>query len=159
MFSKSKQTPDVPAATTPKAREKVNKNSHTFSMIASDVDIVGNVSAKVDLHIDGNIQGDLTCSSLVQGESSVIAGKVTAETATLAGQIDGSIDAGELIIEASARIKGDVAYESLTIAPGGQVEGKFKHKAPGGGPNIRAATVDPKKKEEPLVLDKQAKVA
>jgi len=158
MFSKSKQTPESPAAQAPKARERVSNSAHTFSMIAADVEIVGNVAAKVDLHIDGKIQGDLTCGSLVQGESSVIAGKVTAETATLAGQIDGSIEAGELIIEASARIKGDVAYESLTIAPGGQVEGKFKHKA-AGGPNIRAATVDPKNKEEPLVLDKEAKVA
>ena len=84
---------------------------------------------------------------------------MTAETATLSGQVDGSIEAGELIIEASARIKGDVACESLTIAPGGQVEGKFKHKAPGGGPNIKAANVDPAKKEEPLVLDKASKVA
>lgn len=127
-------------------------------MIASDVEIVGNVAAKVDLHIDGKIQGDVACGSLVQGESSVISGKVVAETANLAGQVDGSIEAGDLIIEATARIKGDVAYESLTIAPGGQVEGKFKHKA-ASGPNIRSATVDPKKKDEPLVLDKEAKVA
>lgn len=158
MFSKSKPTPESPAAT-PRAHEKVANNAHTFSMIASDVEIIGNVTAKVDLHIDGKIQGDVACGSLVQGESSIIAGKVTADTATLSGQVDGSIDAGELIIEANARIKGDVAYESLTIAPGGQVEGKFKHKAAGGAPNIRSATIDPSKKEEPLVLDKTAKVA
>jgi len=158
MFSKSKTATE--AAATPRASEPVNSSTHTFSMIASDVEIVGNVSAKVDLHIDGKIQGDVNCGSLIQGESSVVTGKVTANMATLAGQIDGSIEAGELIIEASARIKGDVSYESLTIAPGGQVEGKFKHKALG-GPNIRAATIDSKAtaEEEPLVLDKKAKVA
>ncbi|MEE9434326.1 MAG: polymer-forming cytoskeletal protein [Sphingorhabdus sp.] len=128
-------------------------------MIASDVEIVGNVSAKVDLHIDGRIQGDVSCGSLVQGESSVIAGKVIADTAKLSGQVDGSIEVGDLMIEASARIKGDVSYESLTIAPGGQVEGKFKHKAAGAAPNLRKATVDPKLKEEPLVLGEDAKVA
>ena len=109
--------------------------------------------------LTGKIQGDVTCGSLVQGESSIIAGKVVAESAKLSGQVDGSIEAGDLVIEASARIKGDVSYESLTIAPGGQVEGKFKHKAPGGGPNLRKSTVDPKLKEEPLVLDDEAKVA
>jgi cytoskeletal protein CcmA (bactofilin family) len=127
-------------------------------MIASDVEIVGNVSARVDLHIDGMVQGDVTCGSLVQGESSVISGKVTAETAKLSGKVDGSIEAGDLIIEASARITGDVAYESLTIAPGGQVEGKFKHRAAAKIPNIGKSTVDITR-NDPLILGEDAKVA
>jgi cytoskeletal protein CcmA (bactofilin family) len=95
------------------------EGGHTFSVIASDVEITGNLSAKVDLHIDGKINGDVTCGSLVQGEGSVISGKVVAETARLSGKVDGSIEAGDLVIEASARISGDVVYQSLTIAPGG----------------------------------------
>jgi cytoskeletal protein CcmA (bactofilin family) len=91
-------------------------------VIASDVEITGNLSAKVDLHIDGKINGDVTCGSIVQGEGSVISGKVVAETARLSGKVDGSIEAGDLVIEASARISGDVVYQSLTIAPGGMVE-------------------------------------
>jgi cytoskeletal protein CcmA (bactofilin family) len=158
MFSKSKQSPEAaPAA--PRSREAVRGAGHTFSMIASDVEIVGNVSARVDLHIDGNVQGDVTCGSLVQGESSVISGKVTAETARLSGQVDGSIEAGDLMIEASARITGDVSYESLTIAPGGQVEGKFKHRAAAKGiPNIGKTTVDITR-NDPLILNEEARVA
>jgi cytoskeletal protein CcmA (bactofilin family) len=128
-------------------------------MIASDVEIVGNLSAKVDLHIDGRVQGDVSCGSLVQGESSVIAGKVTADNAKLSGQVDGSIEAGDLVINATARIKGDVSYESLTIAPGGQVDGKFKHRSAGAAPNLRKTTVDPALKEDPLVLGNDLKVA
>lgn len=104
-------------------------SNHSFSMIASDVDITGNISAKVDLHIDGNVHGDVSCASLVQGESSTITGKVIAESARLSGKVEGSIEAAELIIEASARITGDVSYEKLTIATGGHVDGKFKHKS------------------------------
>ncbi len=132
-------------------------SGHTFSMIASDVEIVGNLSAKVDLHIDGKVSGDVTCGSLVQGESSVINGKVVAETARLSGKVDGSIEARDLTVEASARITGDVIYENLTIAPGGQVDGKFKHRG-AGTPNIRAATVDISK-NDPLILGAEAKVA
>ncbi len=131
------------------------RGGHTFSVIASDVEITGNLSAKVDLHIDGKIHGDVTCGSLVQGEGSVIVGKVVAETARLSGKVDGSIEAGELIIEASARISGDVLYQSLTIAPGGMVEGKFKHRG-SSQPNIAKATVDINK-AEPLILGAQAK--
>lgn len=131
------------------------RGGHTFSVIASDVEITGNLSAKVDLHIDGKIQGDVTCGSLVQGEGSVIVGKVIAETARLSGKVDGSIEAGELVIEASARISGDVVYQSLTIAPGGMVEGKFKHRG-SSQPNIARATVDINK-VEPLIAGAQAK--
>ncbi len=133
-------------------------SGHTFSMIASDVEIVGNLSARVDLHIDGKVQGDVSCGSLVQGESSVIIGKVIAENARLSGKVEGSIEASELMIEASARITGDVSYTNLTIAPGGQVEGKFKHKAAGSVPNIRKTTVDIGG-NDPLILGAESKVA
>ncbi len=132
-------------------------SGHTFSMIASDVEIVGNVTAKVDLHIDGAIQGDVTCGSLVQGESSAISGKVIAESARLSGKVEGSIEAVELVIEASARISGDVTYQNLSIAPGAQVDGKFKQKS-GSKPVISKTTVDIGK-NDPLILDEQSKVA
>lgn len=136
----------------------MRSSGHTFSVIASDVEITGNLNAKVDLHIDGKVQGDVTCGSLVQGEGSLISGKVTAQSARLSGQVDGSIEAAELIIEASARINGDVVYENLTIAPGGKVEGKFKHKSSAGQPNIHRTTVNVAK-VDPLLLDEQSKVA
>jgi cytoskeletal protein CcmA (bactofilin family) len=136
----------------------VRSSGHTFSIIASDVEITGNLMAKVDLHIDGKVTGDVTCGSLVQGEGSVINGKVIAENARLSGKVEGSIEARELTVEASARITGDVVYENLTIAPGGQVDGKFKHRGAGGAPNIRAATVDISK-NDPLILGADSKVA
>jgi cytoskeletal protein CcmA (bactofilin family) len=156
MFSKSKA--QAAPAPTPTARERTVSSGHTFSIIASDVEIVGNVTARVDLHIDGKIHGDVTCGSLVQGESSIITGKVTAESAKLSGKVEGSIEAGDLAIEASARISGDVIYQNLTIAPGSQVDGKFKHKSAGSAPNISKTTVD-LAKADTLILDHAAKVA
>jgi cytoskeletal protein CcmA (bactofilin family) len=135
----------------------MRNSGHTFSIIASDVEIVGNLMAKVDLHIDGKVQGDVICGSLVQGEGSVIMGKVVAESARLSGKVEGSIEAADLVIEASARIMGDVLYQNLTIAPGGQVEGKFKHRG-SAAPNIRKTTVDIGN-VEPLILSEEAKVA
>lgn len=156
MFSKSKQSPEAPAATPHRGRESMS-SGHTFSIIASDVEIIGNLAAKVDLHIDGKIQGDVACGNLVQGADSVITGKVIAQSARLSGRVEGSIEAGDLIIEASAKINGDVSYESLSIAPGGQIDGKFKHKS-AGGPNIRRSTVEIGK-VDPLILGEESQVA
>ncbi len=105
-------------------------SSSTFSIIGSDVVIKGDVTASVDLHVDGRIEGDIQCASLVQGEGSHIEGGITAETARLAGSVTGSITARELVVLRSARINGDVHYDALTIEQGAEVEGRFAHRVP-----------------------------
>jgi cytoskeletal protein CcmA (bactofilin family) len=92
--------------------------SNTFSVIGSDITIKGDVSATADLHIDGRVEGDIQCASLVQGEASTIQGRIEAETARLAGVVNGSITARELVVLQTARIDGDVHYEALTIEQG-----------------------------------------
>lgn len=159
MFSRSKQSPDTVPTLPQRNNTNVRNNSgHTFSVIASDVEIIGNLSARVDLHIDGKVQGDVTCGNLVQGEGSFIAGKVTAESAKLSGHVEGSIEANDLVIESSARVKGDVVYSNLTIAPGGQIEGKFSHKSTV-KPSISGAPVNIGADGDPFILTTGAKVA
>lgn len=97
----------------------------TFSVLGADTAIKGDLTASADLHIDGKVEGDISCASLVQGEGSEIIGVVSADTARLAGTVRGSITARELVILKSARIDGDVSYDALTIEQGARVEGKF----------------------------------
>ena len=124
----SKKPVDTPRTTGGADTLPANPNS-TFSVIGSDVSIKGDVSASADLHVDGAIEGDIKCSSLVQGETSQINGSIEAESARLSGKVNGSISARELVILKSARIDGDVHYDALTIEQGAQVEGRFSPKA------------------------------
>lgn len=103
----------------------------TFSVIGADVTIRGDVAASSELHVDGSVEGDIECASLVQGESSTITGAVVAESARLAGRVVGSITARDLVVLRSARIEGDVHYDALTIEQGAQVDGRFAHRVPG----------------------------
>lgn len=138
MFSKK---PAAPTRPTGQANPMASSNPNsTFSVIGSDVAIKGDVSASADLHVDGTIEGDITCASLVQGETSAITGGIKAETARLAGKVSGSIRARELVILRSAQIEGDVHYEALTIEQGAQVEGRFAH-----GAKSRASDATPTK--------------
>ena len=100
----------------------------TFSILGADVAVRGDIHAAADLHIDGQVEGDITCASLVQGTDSRVKGSIMAQSARLAGHIEGAITVGELVIEASARIAGDITYESITVAPGSQVDGRFTHR-------------------------------
>lgn len=100
----------------------------TFSVLGSDVHVKGNVTASADLHIDGHIDGDVTSTSLVQGESSEIVGAIKADSARLLGMVRGTVSAGSLVIGKSARIDGDVSYDTLTIEHGAQVDGRLSQR-------------------------------
>ena len=41
--------------------------SSTFSVFGADTRITGDVSASADLHIDGRVEGDVTCTDLGDG--------------------------------------------------------------------------------------------
>ncbi len=140
MFSKSRPTPASESAHAAPAHRMASSARTTFSVFGPDVVVTGNVSASVDLHIEGRIEGDITCANLVQGGDSLIKGAIVAESARLSGTVEGSITARELTIAASARIAGDVTYESLTIEQGSQVEGRFTHRRTGGSGAQRSLT-------------------
>ena len=102
-----------------------SQGGSTFSVLGADVTVKGDIAASVDLHVDGRVEGDIACASIVQGEGSEIHGGIEAESARLAGRVAGSIRAAELVILQSARIEGDVHYDRLTIEQGASVEGRF----------------------------------
>ena len=113
----------------------------TFSILGADVAVKGDIRAATDLHIDGEVEGDIACASLVQGAESRIKGSIVAQAARLSGHIEGAISVGELVIEASARITGDVTYESISVAPGSQVDGRFTHRRGAGSAEAEALQI------------------
>lgn len=105
-------------------------NSPSFSMLAADTNVIGNIDATADLHVDGRVEGDITCNALVQGEGSEILGTVKAETVRIAGTVRGAVFAREVVILKTAKIAGDVAYDALTIEQGARLDGRL---TPNGG--------------------------
>ena len=103
MFQKKPAAPAWPARSTTEPMAPPS-----FSVFGPDTSISGDVSATGELHVDGRIEGDITCTGLVQGEASAIHGAISAQSARLAGTVHGTIDAGDLMILKSARISGDV---------------------------------------------------
>lgn len=118
-------------------------SNSTFSVIGSDVTIKGDISASADLHVDGTIEGDIKCSSMVQGESSAINGAIVAESARISGVVTGSITAKELVVLKTARVDGDVHYDALTIEQGAQVDGRF-------APNASTPAAKPSPEAKPV---------
>ena len=110
-----------------KAGEDANKSGKggMLSFIGSEVTIFGNIAGNGDIHLDGAVEGDIHCASLILGVASRIKGNITADRATLAGMVSGTVNATTLIVEKSARISGDLSYESVSIETGAQVDGRL----------------------------------
>jgi cytoskeletal protein CcmA (bactofilin family) len=97
-----------------------------MSFIGADVTITGNIGGQGVLHIDGRIDGDVGCASVTLGQGGTIHGNVKADEARIAGTIEGTVAAKSLVIDATARITGDLAYDAVSIETGAMVEGRVK---------------------------------
>jgi cytoskeletal protein CcmA (bactofilin family) len=107
-------------------RPAVRSGSGTLSFLGSEVTITGNIGGQGNLHIDGRVDGDVNCASLIVGHSGQVNGNITADDAKIAGTVTGTVAAKVLTIEASARITGDLSYDSVSVETGAQVDGRVK---------------------------------
>ena len=73
--------------------------SLSISTISEDLTITGNVESQGELHLNGQVQGDVRCVVLVLGENAELEGNVVAEDVMVRGRLIGSVRA----------LKGDVA--------------------------------------------------
>ena len=122
MFSRDRSTPG-PAA------KPARVGAPGLSFIGPEVVVSGDVATEGQLHVDGRIEGNVKCAQLIQGMQGVIAGNIDADEARLAGTVEGVVVARTLFVEASARIMGDVAYETLSIDAGAQIDGRLARRA------------------------------
>ncbi|MEA3010910.1 MAG: hypothetical protein QOJ91_2602 [Sphingomonadales bacterium] len=97
------------------------------SMIGSGILIDGSIEADADLQIRGRVLGDVRCETLVLGEQGEIRGNVEADRVWLSGRVEGAIETGDLAIEATARVKGDLTYSRIRMADGAVVQGRISH--------------------------------
>lgn len=115
-----------------------SRSGAPLSVIGPDVRIVGNIITQGEMQIDGQVEGDITCQTLVVGEGARISGEVTAECVKVHGELHGKIHAGTILIAKSAKVIGDVTHDSLEIEAGAQIEGHIARKG-GSHPETKEA--------------------
>ena len=121
MFAKTQTAAGVPA--------KPAKGGPRLSIIGPEVIISGDLATDAQLHVDGRIDGNVRCAGLCQGEAGIIAGNIIADEARLAGTVEGTVSGRSVIVEATARIMGDVTYETISIEAGAGIEGRLARRA------------------------------
>jgi len=113
-----------------------------LSVIGPDVRIVGDIITQGEMQIDGQVEGDITCQTLVVGEGARIIGEVTAENVRVHGHLTGKIVATQVAIAKSAQVEGDITHETLEIEAGASLEGHLIRKG-GSAPKAVAQIAAP----------------
>ena len=78
------------------------------SIIGEDLTIRGNVTSKGEIQVDGEIEGDIRCGSLLLGDKSQVTGGVAAEDVIVRGHIVGSIRGLRITLQAQSHVEGDI---------------------------------------------------
>ena len=119
-------------------KRKPNKDVKIDTLIGLKTRINGDVEFVGGFHLDGTINGNVTCevggdSILSVSEQGCIEGSVVAPNVLLNGTVKGDIDASDRVeLGAKARVLGNVHYTVIETAVGAQINGKLIHRAPGG---------------------------
>jgi len=97
------------------------------TVIAKGLKIVGSVTAEGLVEINGQIDGELHCTSLVIARGAQVTGTVAAERVVVDGKVEGPIQAGEVILKSQAHVVGDIHHQSLAVESGAYFDGRSVH--------------------------------
>jgi cytoskeletal protein CcmA (bactofilin family) len=104
-----------------------------FSIIASDMTVIGDLETQGIVRIEGRVKGTVRVGSQVLvAQGAVIEGDLHTEEAVIAGRVSGAIHAKERVeLQASAMVAGDILTPRISIIEGAKVTGEVKMDASG----------------------------
>lgn len=122
MFSKGNKSSSNDARSEPASKS-------VPSIISSDLTIKGDLTSKGEIQIDGTVEGDIRCKTLIIGVNGAVTGEVDAESVRLHGKVTGQLRAKSVFLASTAHMVGDITHESLAIEPGAFMEGHCRRMA------------------------------
>jgi cytoskeletal protein CcmA (bactofilin family) len=93
------------------------------ALINSGVNVKGNLETDGELHIDDQIVGNVSCGHLVIGKDGAVRGDIKADEVVVCGKTEGVIRARRIMLQESARVVGDIFYETMSMEEGAQFIG------------------------------------
>ena len=92
------------------------------TIIAEGLRIKGSVSAEGLVEVNGQIEGDVHCTSLLISPKAVINGGVEADRVVVNGKVEGPIRGSEVALK-SQHVVGDIQCQHLSIERGAYFDG------------------------------------
>lgn len=124
------------------------------TVIAEGLKIVGSITADGLVEVNGEVDGEMHCTSLVVSRKAHVAGTIAAEHVVVDGKVEGPIIGGDVVLKSQAHVVGDIACQSVTIEKGAFIEGRLVRSR---GSNGHLALADQGDNQATLVDSEPAK--
>jgi cytoskeletal protein CcmA (bactofilin family) len=97
------------------------------SNISNDLTIIGDVSSKGSVTLDGAIEGNIYCTSLIVTANGRVNGGIVAnQEVTVQGQVKGTIRGRRVMLQSSAKVEGDIFHQGIGIEMGTRYDGTLR---------------------------------
>ena len=102
------------------------ETTNSINIITNGTVIKGDITATGDFRLDGTLEGNIQLNGkLVVGDSGIINGNILCLNANIIGTVNGNLSVKELLsLHSTARVKGDILINKLSIEPGAIFTGK-----------------------------------
>ena len=110
-----------------KFARSLNKNMSDVpvpTIISENTRVNGDIISNATLHVDGHVEGDITCDELVIGNKGVVEGSVVVKSLQLYGTLTGKAAAEKIFIAKTAKLIGDATHVSIAIEPSAYIDGR-----------------------------------
>ena len=106
--------------------ESATSKSHTVqhSILPAGTTLNGDLIGSGDITIEGTVNGNIKCRFLTLSGQPTISGSAEAEVVNLCGSFTGELRAAKVILNKTAKMRGDIYQEVLEIQTGADFEGK-----------------------------------
>ena len=95
------------------------------SIISSDLKIKGDLESTGDITVDGSVEGNIKCRTLILGEEPEIKSSIEADTVRICGAFSGDVRARKVVLTKTAKVTGDIYHECLEVEEGAVLEGRL----------------------------------
>jgi len=100
-------------------------DSERYSVLSEGLEVEGTLTAKGGLNVDCRIKGTVQGAQIQIGAAGSLEGMVTCAQLTVKGFVEGTVTCEDLQVGATGSVKGTIRYRTLTVTPGGRVEGEL----------------------------------
>jgi cytoskeletal protein CcmA (bactofilin family) len=123
LIAQNKNLPVRPALRNQLPAEDARPLSKAPSVVSAAVSMCGALKSTGDFQIEGILDGDIECSSLVITETGQVHGEIQADRVLIKGRFKGSIKANQVVLCSGSHVEGRISHKSLQIEFGARFDG------------------------------------
>jgi hypothetical protein len=100
------------------------------SRLSKAVTVLGDLESDGELHIYGNVRGQVCADRLVVGPGGHLEGDVIARDVIIEGRMEGRIFALNVTLDSAAEVTGRIFHNTITVAKGARIDARMPWRPP-----------------------------